>query len=81
MTDDRYITDLEIDGDIYRISFLPKFQRIIFTNLHTAFGGEFPIKFGWICSKKPANFLLEAELRNHLKTLNETQNKGETINA
>lgn len=81
MSDDRYDTTLQVDGDDYRISFLPMLQMIVFTNIQTAFGGQFPIKFGWICSKKPSNFLLEAELKHHLKTLNETQNKGETVNA
>lgn len=73
MNDDRYDTTLQIDGEDYRISFLPMIQRIVFTNMQTAFGGQFQINFGWVCSKKPSNFLLEAELRHHLKNLKEAK--------
>jgi hypothetical protein len=70
MSDDRYDTTLQVDGDDYRISFLPMLQMIVFTNMNQTFGGEFRVKFGWISTKKPSNFLLEAELKHHLKTLN-----------
>jgi len=64
---DRYDTELSVDGHRYRISFLSILQTIVFTNMDTNFGGEFKLKFGWICSKKPSDFLLENELKHHLK--------------
>ena len=63
---DRYDTEITLDDHRYRISFLPILQVIVFTNMDTNFGGQFNVAHGWIGSKKPADFLLENELKHYL---------------
>ena len=63
---DRYDTEISLDDHRYRISFLPILQMIVFTNMTTHFAGQFPVQFGWICSKKPDDFLLKNELKHYL---------------
>lgn len=65
--EDRYNRRLEIDGSPYLVSFLPFFQKIIFTELNGKEAGEFTVKNGWIAAKQPADFILKNEIIQYLE--------------
>jgi len=66
---DRYDRRLEVADDVFLVSFLPFFQKVIYTSLREGPAGEFNVQFGWIAAKKPADFILKNELKTHLETL------------
>jgi len=63
---ERYDLTTEVDGYTYITSFLPRLQRIIYTRTDGMDAGEFNVRGGWIVSKKPMAFLLEAEIATDL---------------
>jgi len=64
---DRYDLTTEVDGHIYLTSWLPQIQKIIYTRTDGMDAGEFKVRAGFIVSKKPMAFLLEAEIATDIQ--------------
>jgi hypothetical protein len=69
---------LEVENQLYLVSFMGKTQTIIYTRLDGGDSGQFHVRNGWICSLHPADFILIDEILLQLKLQRET-NYGYTV--
>lgn len=58
---------LEVDNQLYLVSFMGATQTIIYTRLDGSHSGRFHVRNGWIVSKHPADFILIDEIKLQLK--------------
>ena len=65
---DTYSVRVSILGIPYRVSFIPFIQMVVYTSMEDVRDqGEFTVKFGHICSKKPNDEILINEITNHME--------------